>query len=159
MENQRSFSLGRIFSNDYYSDLSLSAILVSWAFYILARYFGYLPTREGAIIVTESHVHYELSMAATVTVLAIIFLVKRLLFFRSLYNRGVEITGVIDTVLDIDIRHRVEYKYQYQNVDYWRGNAIQRSTYRINNFQKGDEVILLVDPQNPKRAVIKDLYF
>ncbi|WP_292471339.1 DUF3592 domain-containing protein [Methanolobus sp.] len=159
MKKQRSFSLGRIFSNDYNSDLATSLTILSWFFYIFAILFGHLPSRQGLLVITELHLQYLLKIAIFITAFAIISLFRRLLFFHTLYKRGVEVTGNIYTILDCDFRHRVEYKYQYQNVDYWRGNALTRSTYNRSNFKNGDEVILVVDPQNPKWAVIRDIYF
>ncbi|WP_342305558.1 DUF3592 domain-containing protein [Methanolobus sp. ZRKC5] len=71
--------------------------------------------------------------------------------------RGVEVTGHISLEYILS-KKRVEYKYTYQGIEYWRGNALSHSIY-TNCFNEGDEVTLLVDPQNPNRAVIKDIYF
>ena len=80
-------------------------------------------------------------------------------FFKTLYDRGVEITGDIVYVAEYKRGNRLEYEYVYQGEKFRSGNALQRSSSRARTYQIGDEVVLIVDPLKPKNAVLKDFYF
>ncbi|WP_406661078.1 hypothetical protein V7O66_00725 [Methanolobus sp. ZRKC3] len=81
-------------------------------------------------------------------------------FFHNLYSHGIDITGHIDSPYYYKrSSSRIEYKYEYQGEEYLRGNAIPTSKLMELNFNEGDEVVIRLDPENPKKAVIKDIYF
>ncbi|NPE31264.1 hypothetical protein HNV12_25565 [Methanococcoides sp. SA1] len=144
MEKQRTLSLRRILSRDGSSFAAVLISLLCWGFYLVENYFGYLIIRgRGAILASESDIQFSLNVAIVVTGVGMVFLIWRLLFFRALYNRGVETTGYVS--LEYISKQRIEYKYTYQNIDYWRGNALTDRKYR-KNYHEGDEVVLLVDP-------------
>ncbi|TQD28350.1 hypothetical protein [Methanolobus vulcani] len=158
MDKQRTFSLGRILTHDYCALVAILMMVIPWAIYFATSQFGYFPDlKHGRDPLTESSAPFFKNMGYYVIFIAIPMLGWRIHLFKTLYKRGVEITGYIsfEGVLS---RKRIEYKYTYEGVDYWRGNALTDSQY-VNIFKEGDEVILLVDPKNPKQAVIKEIYF
>ncbi|WP_342305211.1 hypothetical protein [Methanolobus sp. ZRKC5] len=99
-------------------------------------------------------------ISTSIIVLSIIFLIWRWHFFHVLYMRSVNVTGYIHSADAFRTGgSRVEYKYEYKGEKYWRGNALTHSVFFNCNFHDGDEVVLQIDPENPKWAVIKDIYF
>ncbi|WP_342304184.1 hypothetical protein [Methanolobus sp. ZRKC5] len=96
----------------------------------------------------------------SVSIITIIFLIWRWHFFHALCTRSVDVIGYIYSAnAFVSGGSRVEYKYEFQGVKYLRGNALTQKVFFNHEFHEGDEVVLRVDPKNPKRAVIKELYF
>jgi hypothetical protein len=158
MGKQRTFSLGRIILTDHCTCFAISAIIIFWIIYIATIQFGYFPDiRYAREPLTETAAPFFYNMGVVATLTGIPMIGWRIRFFQTLYRRGVEVNGHIYLEYVLSTK-RVEYKYTYQGIDYWRGNALADSKYQ-NYYNDGDEVILLIDPQNPKRAIIKDLYF
>ncbi|ETA69519.1 hypothetical protein MettiDRAFT_3021 [Methanolobus tindarius DSM 2278] len=148
---EEKFNYYRIMSADYYSNLAVSSTLVFWVAYAIFYLLQFMPPDfmwRWKIITTS------------ISVIAIIFLVCRIHFFYSVYMKGVDVTGYIHLANAYKSGgSRVEYKYEFQGEKYWRGNALTHKIFFSNNFREGDEVILRIDSENPKRAVIKDIYF
>jgi hypothetical protein len=147
----KKFDFYRVISVDYTSNLAISSTIVIWAAYI---FFYLLQFEQRGFL-------WKWGIASlSVSVIAFIFLVWRRYFFHSIYIRGVDVTGHIHLAnAYISGGSRVEYKYEFQGEKYWRGNALTHKIFFSHNFREGDEVILMIDSENPKRAVIKDLYF
>jgi hypothetical protein len=51
----------------------------------------------------------------------------------------------------------VEYVYTYQGQKYASGNAIHK-VKQTQGLKIGEEVLVMIDRNNPKRAFIRDLY-
>ena len=158
MNQQLTFSLGRVIMHDYCALVAILMMVMPWLIYIATSQFGYFPDlKHGRDPLTESSAPFFKTMGYYIIFIAIPMLAWRVHLFKTLYDQGVEIKGHISFEGVISGK-RVEYKYEYEGTSYWRGNALTDSKY-ANYFKEGDEVILLVDPKNPKRAVIRDLYF
>jgi hypothetical protein len=154
------FSLKRISITDHASAFAEAVIFSCWALFFFIKYVGYVS--DGSFwefrLVNESDIFFYQRAAIICTVLAIVFLAWRFLFFYELYKNGIEVTGNICVSLPYSSL-RTEYKYTYQNKKYLIGNALTPLASRKHEYLDGEEVTLLVNPKNPKRAVIKELYF
>lgn len=134
---------------DYSFNFALVIIIVPWLIYSYNLYF-----------VSNSDVYLDLYLAPIFSLLGLIYSIKRLLFFQNLFNEGVDVKGYIDSAKAFKTGGaRIEYKYEYKGENYWTGNALVYSAYRKHGFHEGDEVMLRINPDHPKRAIIKDIYF
>ncbi|SFM92552.1 DUF3592 domain-containing protein [Methanolobus profundi] len=145
----KEFDYYRIRSIDYTSDFASGATIVPLVSCAFFYFIGF-----------ETQFLSWIKIAVFSSLAGILFLAWRRHFFHELYVKGVDVTGRIDSAQAFKRGgSRVEYKYEYQGEKYWRGNTLTASSFRKYGFSEGDEVVLRIDPKNPRRAVIRDIYF
>jgi hypothetical protein len=155
--NTQNPSVFRILQSDYTAGLSLIMIIVVWGMYLILMYYGKIPGTYGRDPLTTSDAPGFLKIAMGGTLLGIPLLTWRINFFNSLFKNAEKVTGYITYIHFYRDRGKVEYEYTYGNNNYTSHNAIFKSG-RTKYYQQGDEITLMVDPENPKKAVIRDLY-
>ncbi len=149
-EQRRSPSFFSLIQGDYWALLAVIFPVVGWGLFIYNRFIAAGPDRVEAA-------SFFLNMAIVATVVGIPLLVWRLRSFQAHFARGVEVTGRVIAIGFRRDRGRVQYTYTYQGQSYQGANALHK-TRKTQGIQPGDEVTLLVDPDNPKRALIRDIY-
>ena len=133
-------SIISILRTDYTALLSIAVPVVFWALFLLG---------------TRALFFFYLGIIATLVGIPIF--VWRIHSIKTIFSRGIEITCRITKIWLYRDRGRVEYTYTYQGQTYNGGNAIQK-TERTKMLQPGLEVPLIIDSENPKRAIVKELY-
>jgi hypothetical protein len=98
-----------------------------------------------------------LAIDSVVTLVSLIVLIWRIRQFFALFSDGLAASATISNVSFFRDRGRVDYIFNYQGQKYASGNAIHK-VKQTENLKVGDEVIVIVDRNNPKRAYIRDLY-
>jgi hypothetical protein len=84
--------------------------------------------------------------------------VWRVLLISGVFARGVEVTGRVTHVSPARAGSiRIEFDYSDGEHDHSGRNSINDSRY-AQEFQRGDEVVLVLDPARPHVAFIRDLY-
>lgn len=155
----KKISLFQIFKNDYFSFLSVCFPFVFWIIFIGVLIFGF-PARDGKDLTTDESQNLKIIIFGTltsITLLTAVFLYKRVNSIRRIFATGEFVIGVINFVDFDKDRGRVEYSYSYNQQTLQSGTAIMKNS-RTKDFQTGDELSLIVDKKNPKRALIPDLY-
>lgn len=144
MQNQ-SPSLFRVISTDYPSYLSVlfPVVFVGFTIYFFA--------------VGNDAVQLFLFLAIGVTVIGIPILVQRYRTITSVFESGQQINGVITSIGFFRGRGNVGYSYTFQGEKLTSSNAINRNS-RTRNLRVGQTVKILVDPDNPKQAFIREIY-
>lgn len=109
-------------------------------------------------------VQFTLYVALATTAVAGTILIWRICLYHRVFSIGIQVQGIISA--NYDYRQRagsysirriqVEYVYEYQGQRYKRRTDITRGWSHV--FQRGQEVEVIVDPNKPKRAFIKQLY-
>jgi hypothetical protein len=144
MQNQ-SPSFFRVITTDYPSYLSVLFPVVFGAF---TMYF--FATEN-----TAAQLFLFLTIGATV--IGVPTLIQRYRSISSVLANGTLTKGVVNSVGFFRGRGRVEYSYTFQGEKYTTSNAINRNG-RTRNLRVGQTVKVLVDPENPKRAFIQEIY-
>ena len=144
MQNQ-SPSLFRVISTDYPSYLSVLFPVVFGAF---TMYF--FATEN-----TASQLFLLLTIGATV--IGVPTLIQRYRAISAVLANGTETKGVVNSVGFFRGRGRVEYSYTFHGEKHTTSNAINRNG-RTRKLRVGQPVKVLVDPENPKRAFIQEIY-
>jgi hypothetical protein len=148
----------RVLQSDFIALGSILFPAVMWGMYIVIAYFGFFPGFRGHDPIQGSEgAPAFLYLGIITTLIGVPLFVWRWRSFQSVFARGRVVTGRIASVSFSRDRGRVEYSYEYSGQRYHGGNAIMK-TKRTKALQEGDEVELIVDPENPKRALIRDLY-
>lgn len=146
----RSFSVRRIISTDYFTGFFTYAFFIVWIMYFIIWIMNLSFMGDSTTFI---------DVAILFTCIGIPVFIWRIRFFKVMYNRGLEINGTISYAAFVGRGDAVRYEYTFQNQKYVSGTALAPNYLHENNYNVGDDVVLLVDPKKPKRAVIKEIYF
>ncbi|HJR79728.1 MAG TPA: DUF3592 domain-containing protein [Anaerolineales bacterium] len=141
----RSLSLFRVISTDYSSYLS---ILFPVVFGVFGTYFFFAGNDSFRLF---------LPLAIGVTVVGVPVLIWRYRTIASVFADGQQTKGVITGIGFFRGRGVVKYSYTFKGTTQISDNAINRNG-RTRKLRVGQKVTVLVDPKNPKRAFIQELY-
>ena len=75
----------------------------------------------------------------------------------SLYNSGLETKATVSEVGFFRDRGYIKYIYPYENKKYASQMAVMKNG-TTTRYQMGDEIEVIVDRENPKKSLIKDLF-
>jgi len=149
--------LARIIWTDYTAFLSLLFPLMAWVIYLLVAGFRSPFGEAGETAVTAQEILRLLYICLALSLVCLPLLAWRVLIIRSVFSHGLEARGQIDSVFFNRDRGRIQYTYTFQGQTYTSGAALHR-TRKTKTLQAGDQVILVVDRDKPRRAFIRDLY-
>ncbi len=144
MQNQRP-TLFRVISTDYPSFLSALFPIVFDSFTVYFFFTG------------NDSLQLFLILSIGLTVVGIPFLVNRYRTIASVFEDGIQAKAVVTQIGFFRGRGRIDYVYTFQGQKLSSGNAINRNS-RTRNLKIGQEVTVLVDRDNPKRAFVKEIY-
>ena len=137
----------KIITVDYSSFLSCLYPVLIWGVYITLIALGVIKTNIFSLPI----------IFGVITIVALFILIWRIQVFRAIFNDGVETTATINFVVFFRGTGRVEYTYTYQGQKYENSNAVIMDEQTLV-LKVGEQIILIVDRNNPNRAVIRDLY-
>lgn len=144
MHNQ-SPTLFRIISTDYPSYLSVLFPIVFVGFTI---YF---------FVVGNDALQLFLFLAIGVTVIGVPVLLQRYKTISSVFANGEQTKGVVTSIGFFRGRGNVGYSYTFNGEKLTSSNAINRNG-RTRSLRVGQTVKVFVDPDNPQRAFIQEIY-
>jgi hypothetical protein len=121
--------------------------VVGWAIYAAAFFELFRPER-GDIF---------LWIALAFTGVGLPALIWRVTLIRSVFAGGEEVPGVITHVSFYRDRGRAEFAYQFREESLASHNPLHK-TASARALVQGQQVTLVLDPQNPKRAFIRHLF-
>lgn len=147
--------LSRIISTDYTALLGAILPLVGVLLWIGNKFFGF-PSRWRGREIQQGDSTF-LWIAAAMVIVGVLLLLWRIHTFQSLFIAGHRVPGRVTTVSFFRDRGRIEYEYQYAGASHHAGNAIHKNK-RTMAIQQGMPVTIVVDPANPKRTILLDLY-
>lgn len=97
------------------------------------------------------------ALAVVVTVLLLAVLAWRVSRVYALFARGVELPAMITSIRLVKDRGRLEFAYQVKDLAASSWIPVHR-TKRVLGFEIGQPVRALVDPSNPRHAIVKELF-
>jgi Protein of unknown function (DUF3592). len=98
-----------------------------------------------------------LFLAIGVTIIGIPVLLQRYKTISSVFANGEQTKGVITSIGFFRGRGSVGYSYSFHGEKLTSSNAINRNSH-TRNLRVGQTVKVFVDPDNPKRAFIQEIY-
>lgn len=158
MPNKPKASIVRTIQSDYLTMLGILVPVVSLIMYACVAYFGYFPGFRGhdPIQGTEGAPLF-LYMLIFGLVVGLPLAFWRIHSIQQMFEKGVEVLGQVTKISFYRDRGRVEYSYTYQNLNYSGGNAIMK-TGKTLQLSPGSQIVLLVNPDEPNCALVRDLY-
>lgn len=101
--------------------------------------------------------HEMLTVALPLSLLAASFLLWRILRIRRLFQRGMVVLGCITHIQLARDRARVEFLYEFKGVCFGAWMPLHQSR-EVLALQVSQQVELLVDEDQPSRAIIRHLF-
>ncbi len=151
-------SLLRIIRSDYFAMLGALTPAVFFAGYVAIVYFGFLPGFRGDDPIQGSEGAPFFFYGFLITLgLGISAVNWRYRFFSQLFATGIQVPGRVETVNFFRDRGQIVYRYEYEGKTYTGANAVMRNAH-TRRFVPGMEITLIVDQDDPARALIRDLY-
>jgi hypothetical protein len=141
----RSPSLFRVISTDNSSYLSVLFPIVFGLFSIYFFFSG------------NDALRLFLPLAIGVTVIGVPVLIRRYRAITSAFTEGAQTKGTITGIGFFRGRGVVKYSYTFQGKQHASDNAINKNG-RTRQLKIGQKVTVLVDPRDPKRAFIQEIY-
>lgn len=142
MDTQQRLSPLRIIQNDYLAFMAVVLPLAVWIIF----FFG--NTSQSTTL---------FSISCAITAAAIALLIWRVLFFSKFFDTGEETTAVIQEIRFRRSRGTVNFTYFFRGARYSTDN-LTTAIGQSKKMNPKQEIIILVDPDNPKRAIIKSLF-
>jgi hypothetical protein len=139
MENKRP-SLWRVIQIDYIAFVAIFLPIVFWIMYL----FNF----------NQSEFLY---VALIATFVGVFTLIGRYWMILSVFAQGMEAAATITEASFFRDRGHIAYTYTWQDEKYFSGVVVCK-TKRTRSLRVGQDVILILNPDRPKRAFIRDLY-
>lgn len=89
--------------------------------------------------------------------IGVLLLFNRLYSMKKLFYNGNEIDGYIQEVLFFKDRGSIIYFYNYNGVNYTKSTAVMKSKI-TKSLYNSMQVKVIVNIQNPKKAIIKNIF-
>lgn len=144
---QKTPSLFKLLTTDYMAFMSVVFPMISWGIYV---YF--LLSKKGELPDSSLPIVF-----GAITVIALIVLIWRITLINSVFAEGIEVNGTIKRIYFYRDRGRVLFDYTFMGEKIDAGSMVMRNKRTIV-LQPGMQVVVVVDQNHPKRALIRDLY-
>lgn len=148
--------LWKLLTRDYLCVLLVMFPLVFSGIAIATGVFGLSIARRGRAVGPEAGSFFAVLALVSVAVAAPL-LVLRVRALLGFFQRAVQIEGSIKSVWLSGDKGRVEFSYHYEGSAMESGSAITKNRI-TKSFEEGQKVLLLVDPDNPKKVKIRGLF-
>lgn len=149
----------QILKNDMLGFLALIAPFIMWGVYIAMTVFGvsFTSKRSGTVMKNGDGSGAILFATIVVTIGCAALLAWRISAISQLFEKGERVVGKVIDISFFKDRGRIEFSYSYQRQNFQNGSAIMKNS-KTQSYRNGDDVVLLIDPTNPNKVLIEDLY-
>lgn len=140
-------SIIKIINTDYIALIAILFPVVTWIFYFVLMFSKKINPTDWKL----------LTIYAVITFIALIILVWRIHLLNTIFDDGIEALATISNVSFFRDRGRIEYIYHFQGQKYSSGIAV-RKTKHTSAVNPGQQAVVMVDRNQPKRAFLRDLF-
>ncbi len=147
-------SIRQILWTDYTAFFVALIPIVIWIVFL-----AWVPDwrRDNHPVISPQLRPFVLYFNLVLTVVTLVILFRRVRLLLKVFRDGAQVRGRITSFSMRRDRGQVEYIYIFDRDEYRSGVAVHRNKQTLA-LKVGDRVILMVDPDRPQRAFIRDLY-
>ncbi len=158
MSQKFSPSIIRIIQSDVAAMVGILIPTAVVILFVFVTVMGLFPEQSGYAIQQDPQgpVIFFYALIAGI-VIGIPLTAWRVSVIQKLFERSLETPGKISGLSFSRDRGRVEFTYVFEGKNYTSGSSIMKNK-RTERLLPGSQVTLMVDPQKPKNAMIRDLY-
>lgn len=152
-------STGKIIKNDYAAFLLTIGGPISLAISGFAAVFSFIPGGRGQAgqAVDPQFARGMCVVAALLTVLLFALLAKRISRLKRIIGTGPRATATVREIGFFKDRGRVEFEYVHDGQQYQTRTAVMENK-QTKALVSGSEIEVAMDPMNPEKALIVQLY-
>lgn len=143
--NDKQPSILKIIWIDYWAFVSAISCLVAAGLYVYDTFFQSNPASSFTWVTFG------------IFGLGLLGLGWRYISIVTLYNSGLEARATISEVGFFRDRGYIKYIYPYENMKYASHMTVMKNK-TTTRYQIGNEIDVIVDRENPKKSMIKDLF-
>jgi hypothetical protein len=142
---------------DWWSFLSVMVIASPWALVGLLVGSRVLPAEWTRGSLEPAALPFFVGLGIGLSMLGGLGLYFRLKRLRRFFEEGVELAGVIESMVFIRDRGQVFFSFHFQHRQYQSSMALHQ-TRATRSLRVGQEVRVLIDPTNPIRAILPAVF-
>ncbi len=146
----------RIVQSDYLALLCVIGPVVGWCLWLAFDYFGLSLNRRGRTLDAGTSPIF-LYLACGFTALCLPLLYWRVASFLNTFRNGVQVIGRVLSVDFYKDRGTVVYAFEHENREHKISRGIHKSA-RTRALKDGQAVVVVLDPENPQGALLRDLF-
>jgi len=153
------YSVKKIISHDYITLMAFIAFVVMIAISLEVYFIGYMVSRRTfsiQLIPFEERLFYVYIFGG-IALVGLICFIARMNIIKNYFGTGIEVKGKILELKYWRDRGTIIYAYSFEGQEYRKKLAIH-ITKETSNLGKGDELKILVKPENHSKAIIKDIF-
>jgi hypothetical protein len=151
-------SIVLIIKSDYLAYIGVLIPVIIFVMYIGFSFVDYLNVfREDKTIQWAESLSVFFYVFVVGFVVGVPLAIWRIRYIQKLFSNGIEVVGQITNISFYKDRGKFEYTYTYQGQVYFGNNAIME-TEKTHRLLAYSQVVLLVNPDEPKHALIRDVY-
>ena len=143
--NDKQPSILKIIRIDYWAFVCTIFAIITPGFYLYDRFSG------GAFVP-----NFEWITLGLLT-LALFGLASRYISIVSLYNSGLEVRATVSDIGFFRDRGYIKYIYTFENRKYASQMTVMKNRV-TTSYRIGNEIDVIVDRENPKKSLIRDLF-
>lgn len=149
----------KIIINDYNSFLLIIASPISLVIAGIGAVYGFLPglRHQQQQSITPETAQTIFVIGAILTILFVVLLFLRISRIKQILQTGERVTAKVTQRQMSGERGRIEFQYKYEKKRYTTGTVIMKNR-QTEEFWTGAKIEVAVDPQNPAKAMIVELY-
>ncbi|MBS3072516.1 hypothetical protein J4477_01620 [Candidatus Pacearchaeota archaeon] len=155
----QTYSLIKILLTDYTSFLAVMFPIAIFGMVTFIEVFGFFPDlKRGRPPLGTEAIPFFIQLGIITLVIGFLVIVFRTLKIKSYFDNGIEVKGKVIGTWEWKVdRGRIYFTYQYKNLTY-ENNMFVHLHRMTKVFTKGKKVRILLNPNNPKKAIIEDIF-
>jgi hypothetical protein len=152
-------STGKIIMNDYAAFLLTIGGPIALAISAFTAAFGFIPSirHRGGQQVDPQFIMGMCVVAVVVTMLLFYMLSRRISRIKRILADGSRTKAKVLEIGFIKDRGRIEFEYTYGGQQHRTGTAVMKNK-QTTAISPGDEIEVALDPVDPRRAFVVQLY-
>lgn len=156
---KESYSLKRILINDYISFLAWLFPVILFGMSIFIEIFGFMPDlKRGRPPLGVEAIPFFIQFGLIALIVGIVVIIIRVLMIKSYFDNGIEVNGKVTKIwVWRRDRGRIYFTFQYKDLE-CDNNAVVHFNRMTRTFIPPKPIKVLVKPEDPLKAIIKDLY-
>jgi len=156
---ERKYSMKKIISHDYASLLSFICFIIMAVFAAEIYFVGYFISGKSFDLVyipaDERFIHY--CIFGGLALIGLLVFICRTSVIKSYFTNGIEVKGVITDLMYWRDRGRIMFSYAIEGQER-QGKLAIHITKATANLGKGNEIKVLVKPENHSKAIVMDIF-
>ncbi len=156
--NKNSYSLKKILINDYISFLAWLFPVIIFVMSLFIEIFGFLPDlKRGRPPLGTEAIPFMIQFGLIALIIGIIIIIIRVIIIKRYFENGIEVNGEVTQIWRFRDRGRIYFTFWYKDL-IGDNSSIVHFNRMTKTFLPHKQIRVLMKPNDPLKAIIKDLF-